>query len=316
MSDLALVTGGAGFIGGHLAERLLREGWSVRVLDDFSSGREENLAEVRHHVELLRGDLRDGALLARALAGARVVFHQAAIPSVPHSVADPLGSDAVNAHGTLGVLEGARRAGVERVVFASSCAVYGDDDTLPKHEALPACPLSPYALQKRTGESYCRLYAQLYGLTTVALRYFNVYGPRQNPDGDYAAAIPRFLRAGLKGEPISLHGDGEQTRDFVYVGDVVNANLLAAQAPGAAGRVVNVASGTEISVKHLAERILALTGSSAPLRHVGARAGEVRRSVADLGAAQQLLGYKPSVDLPTGLRRTLEHLRAKGGFAA
>ena len=312
----ALVTGGAGFIGSHLAERLVREGWEVRVLDDFSTGREENLADVRGRIELLRGDLRDRALVARGVAGAELVFHHAAIPSVPRSVEDPLRSDAVNVHGTLGLLESARAAGVRRVVFAASCAAYGDGGDLPKREDAAVRPASPYALQKYVGERYCRLYSELFGFPTVALRYFNVFGPRQNPDGDYAAAIPRFIRACLRGEPPRIFGDGAQTRDFVYVDDVIGANLLAAEAEPAVGSVVNVASGVETSVNELVEAVRGLTGFAGQAVYAPRRVGDVERSVADIGAARALLGWAPTVSLREGLRRTIASFRAAGGMAA
>ena len=241
---MALVTGGAGFIGSHLVEGLIESGWRVRVLDDFSSGFEENLAAVRDRLEVLRADVWDPVALARAAEGAEVVFHQAAIASVPRSVDEPFETHDVNLSGTVRVLEEARSAGVRRVVFAASAAIYGEGDAAPKHEALPPAPASPYALQKYAGESYCQLFSRFHGLETVALRYFNVYGPRQSPGSAYASVIPLFVRACLKGEPARIYGDGSQTRDFVYVRDVVRANLLAADAPdlGDAGR--------ELRVKH------------------------------------------------------------------
>jgi len=307
----ALVTGGAGFIGSHLVDRLLADGWSVRLLDDFSSGREANLAHLNGSAELLRGDLRDRALLARALAGVEVVFHQAAVPSVPRSVAEPERTNDVNVTGTLGVLEASRTAGVRRVVFASSSSAYGDTPVLPKVETLPPCPLSPYALQKYAGERYCQLYHRLYGLETVALRYFNVFGPRQDPASEYAAVIPRFATACLAGEAPVVYGDGEQTRDFTFVGDAVAANVLAADAAFASGEVVNVAGGRRVSLNELLREISALTGASVAARYQPARAGDVRDSLADLGRARALLGYEPKTDLRSGLARTLEHLRER-----
>ncbi len=312
-SRKALVTGGAGFIGSHLADALLAGGWDVRLLDDFSSGRPANVAQLEGSAELLRGDLRDRGLLARALAGVEVVFHQAAVPSVPRSVAEPERTNDVNVTGTLGLLEASRQAGVRRVVFASSSSAYGDTPVLPKVESLPPCPLSPYALQKYAGERYCQLYHRLYGLETVALRYFNVYGPRQNPESEYAAVIPRFVTACLAGEAPVVFGDGGQTRDFTYVGDAVAANLLAADAPGAPGAVVNVAGGRRVSLNELLSAIRALTGAKQAARHEPPRAGDVRDSLADLSRAKQLLGYEAKVDLHTGLAKTIEHLRAAGG---
>ncbi|UCE87976.1 MAG: SDR family oxidoreductase, partial [Deltaproteobacteria bacterium] len=284
----ALVTGGAGFIGSHLVDRLVAEGCAVRVLDDLSSGREENLARSADRIELYRGDLCDEPLLARALEDVELVFHQAAIPSVPRSVAEPLRTHAVNADGTLLLLETARRAGVRRVVFAASSSAYGESEALPKVESMPASPLSPYALQKYTGEVYCRLYATLYGLETVSLRYFNVFGPRQNPESEYAAVIPRFICAYLRGEAPRVFGDGEQTRDFTYVSDAVEANLLAARAPRADGAVVNVAGGRQTSVNDLAYEIRQLTGATLDPVYAPPRVGDVRHSVADLARAREL----------------------------
>jgi UDP-glucose 4-epimerase len=305
----ALVTGGAGFIGSHLVDALLARGWRVRVLDDFSSGRERNLEGSLASVELLRGDLREEALLERAVAGAEVVFHQAAVPSVPRSVAEPLRTHEVNATGALRVLESARRAGVRRVVFAASSSAYGDTPELPKLETMAANPRSPYALQKWAGETYCRLYHELYGLETVALRYFNVYGPRQDPKSEYAAVVPRFVTACLRGESPVVYGDGGQTRDFTFVEDAVRANLLAADAPRAAGAVVNVAGGRRISLLELLGQIAELVGCAVAPHHEPARAGDVRDSLADLSRARDLLGFEPQVSLREGLARTIESFR-------
>jgi len=311
----ALVTGGAGFIGSHLVDALLAAGWQVRVLDDFSSGREENLEASRDSLDLLRGDLRDPDVLARVVAGVDTVFHQAAVPSVPRSVAEPLRTHEVNSSGTLRLLEAARQGGVRRVVYAASSSAYGDTPQLPKVETMPANPRSPYALQKWTGETYCRLYSELYGLETVALRYFNVYGPRQNPASEYAAVVPRFIVACLRREQPVVYGDGGQTRDFTFVEDAVRANLLAADAPGAVGAVINVAGGRRVSLNELLAAIAELCGAPVTARHEPARAGDVRDSLADLGRARSLLGYEPAVPLRQGLLRTIESLRksANGG---
>jgi nucleoside-diphosphate-sugar epimerase len=308
----ALVTGGAGFIGGHIVERLLLEGWEVRVLDDFSTGRAENLESVASQIELLKGDIRDVALVTRAVEGMEVVFHEAAVPSVPRSVEEPVRTNDVNVNGTLNVLEQARQAGVRRVVYAASSSAYGDTPTLPKIESMPANPMSPYALQKYVGEVYCRLYANLYGLETVALRYFNIYGPRQNPDSEYAAVIPRFLRACLQGESPHIYGDGEQTRDFTFVGDAVQANLLAADAKRASGHVMNVGGGARTSLNLLLETIRQITGTKLPAIHEPARAGDVRDSLAALDRAGDLLGYVPGTSLRQGLERILESVRPAG----
>jgi nucleoside-diphosphate-sugar epimerase len=305
----ALVTGGAGFIGGHLAEGLLAAGWSVRVLDDFSSGRESNLTGCGGRIDLVRGDVRDPATLERALDGVEVVFHQAAVPSVPRSVAEPLRTNSVNIEGTLTVLETARAARVRRVVYAASSSAYGDDPAQPKVESMAATPLSPYALQKIAGEEYCRLYHALHGLETVSLRYFNVYGPRQDPESEYAAVIPRFATAALSGAPAEIYGDGEQTRDFIFVGDAVEANLLAADAKAAPGRVMNVASGRRTSLNQLWEEICDLVGVTLEARYAAPRPGDVRDSLASVERAGELLGYEPSVDLREGLRQTIESFR-------
>lgn len=306
----ALVTGGAGFIGSHLVDGLLREGFEVRVLDDFSSGREENLRHVLDQIELVKGDVRDADAVARAVEGVEVVFHEAAVPSVPRSVAEPLRTNDVNVNGTLLVLEQARQAGVRRVVYAASSSAYGDTPTLPKVESMPPNPMSPYALQKYVGEVYCRQYAALYGLETVALRYFNIYGPRQNPDSEYAAVIPRFMKACLRGEAPRVHGDGGQTRDFTFVGDAIRANLLAADAPRASGHVMNVGGGARTSLNELLETIRQVTGTKVQAVHEPARAGDVRDSLAALDRAGDLLGYVPQVSLREGLGRLLEAMQA------
>ena len=304
-SRRALVTGGAGFIGGHLVEGLLADGWSVRVLDDFSSGREENLAGCRDGVELIRGDVCDTEIVSAAADGADVIFHQAAIASVARSIDNPRRAHAVNLGGTLEVLEAARRRGVRRVVFAGSAAVYGDDETLPKVESLPPACLSPYALHKYASEQYLAFYERLHGLQTVALRYFNVYGPRQDPESDYAAAIPLFVRAALTREPVRIFGDGEQTRDFVHVDDVVAANLRAAVADGVSGVVLNVASGRRTRVNDLVRIIGRCAGRELVPEYAPPRAADVRHSWADIGRARQLLGYSPAVELEAGLAGTV-----------
>jgi nucleoside-diphosphate-sugar epimerase len=304
------VTGGAGFIGSHLVDRLLRDGREVRVLDDFSSGREANLEPARSKIELIRGSICDEDVVARVVEGCDVVFHQAAVPSVPRSVAEPVRTNGTNIDGTLLVLEAARRGGVRRVVFAASSSAYGDTETLPKVESMPATPLSPYALQKYVGEAYCRLYYELYGLETVALRYFNVFGPRQNPESEYAAVIPRFVRACLRGESPRIYGDGEQTRDFTFVSDAVEANVLASNAPRAAGAVINVAGGRRTSLNQLFAAIRDQTGARVEAVHEKARVGDVRHSLASLDRARELLGYAPAVELKLGLAKTIESFRA------
>lgn len=312
----ALVTGGAGFIGSHLVDGLLAAGWAVRVVDDFSSGREENLAAARARIELLRGDFAEPEVAQAAVAGVEVVFHEGAIPSVPRSVAEPLRTNRANVDGTLLVLEAARQAGVRRVVFAASSSAYGDTEVLPKVETMPAAPLSPYALQKYAGEVYCRLYHDLYGLETVALRYFNIFGPRQDPKSAYAAVVPLFATACLRGEPPTIHGDGEQSRDFTYVADAVAANLAAADAPAAPGHVINVAGGRRITLNELLAAIQRIVGSAVVPVHGPPRAGDVRDSLADLGRARALLGWQPAVSIEQGLALTIESLRGGPGATA
>lgn len=309
----ALVTGGAGFIGGHIVERLLADGWRVKVLDDFSSGRASNLVAVEGRYELFRGDLSDDDVLDAAVPGSDVIFHQGAIASVPQSVDDPLRTHQVNLTGTLRVLEAARRHGAGRVVFAASSAAYGNDESLPKREDQKPDLLSPYAAQKYGSEIYLSLFHRLYGLETVALRYFNVYGPRQDPKSDYAAVIPLFIAAALRGDTLRIHGDGEQTRDFVFVEDVVQANLAAATARCAGGRVFNVASGRRTSLNDLVRAIARGVDRELDVEHGAERVGDVKHSWADIEATRAALGYEPGVSLDEGLARTIEHFR--GGLA-
>lgn len=302
----ALVTGGAGFIGSHIVDRLVREGWEVRVLDDFSSGCEANLVASRGAFELLRGDVGDAALLQRAVEDIDVVFHLAAIASVGRSIEEPERTSEVNIGGTLALLEAARCAGVKRLIFASSAAVYGDSDALPCVESQPADCLSPYALQKHTSERYLSLYSRMHAIEAVSLRCFNVYGPRQSLSGDYASVIPLFVRAALADQPIRICGDGAQTRDFVFIDDVVEANLLAAATKGLSDTVLNVASGEQTSVNRLVETIEECMGRSLVIIQTEARVGEVRYSWSDVGRAHKQLGYTPKISLQDGLTRTIE----------
>ncbi len=303
---LYVVTGGAGFIGSHLVDALLARGDRVRVVDSFVTGRRENLAG---GIELVEGDLADGGVARDAVRGADVVLHQAAIPSVPRSVDDPLTSHRANVDATLQLLIAARDAGVRRVVYAGSSSAYGDRDGLAKREDMPTRPVSPYALQKLVGEEYMRLFTELYGLETVTTRYFNVFGPRQDPSSPYSGVIALFITAMLAGRPATITGDGSQTRDFTYVGNIVDGVLKAATAPGVAGEVINVATGREISINELADTLGRITGVSTPAVHVDARAGDVRHSRADIDKARTLLHYEPGVDLEEGLRRTVEWYR-------
>ncbi len=301
-----LVTGGAGFIGSNLADALLAQGHEVCVLDDLATGRRENVPSGATFVE---GSITDPDRLDAAVAGAEVVFHQAALGSVARSVQAPLVTDSVNAHGTLAVLDAAHRHGVRRVVLASSSSVYGGADVRPTPESTPLTPRSPYAVTKMAGEHYARVYDELYGLETVALRYFNVYGPRQRPDSAYAAVIPLFIAALRAGRSPEVHGDGRQSRDFAFIDDVVAANLAAAGAPAEAcsGKVYNVAGGQERSLLDLLDVLCTVLEVDVPAVHVDPRPGDVRHSFADLSAAAADLGYKPAVTFPEGLARTVEH---------
>lgn len=306
----ALVTGGAGFIGSHLTEALLDRGWRVRVLDDLSAGKRDNLPLEHGNLEFIEGDIRDLETCQRACRGVRWVFHQAALGSVPRSLTFPAASLAVNVGGTANVFTAARDGEVERVVFASSSSVYGDSQELPKREGREGLPLSPYALSKWMDEELADLYGRAYGMEIIGLRYFNVYGPRQDPQGAYAAVIPRFVAALLRGERPGIHGDGEQSRDFTFVADAVAANLHAAGAPKTAcGRAYNVACGRRTTVNELAETLRSLLGVDLKPHHGPPRAGDVAHSLADLTAVGEGLGYVPSVTLRQGLVRSLEYYR-------
>ena len=308
---LCLVTGGAGFIGSHIVEALVRRGESVRVLDNFCTGKRENLASVKDRVELVEADLNDAAAVGRAVAGCDVVFHQAALASVPLSIERPLDTHAACATGTLNVLDQARRAGVRRVVYAASSSAYGNNPAPRKTESLLPESLSPYAAAKLAGESYCQAFWHSYGLETVCLRYFNVFGPRQDPRGPYAAVIPLFIQSILSGKRPTIFGDGKQTRDFIYVEDVAAANLKAAAAPReAAGKVFNVGSGRPTSLLDLLLEINKILGTDIEPILAAARAGDVRDSLADISLARRGLGFDPAVNLSEGLRRTVQHYRA------
>ena len=308
--ELHLVTGGAGFIGSNLARALLDEGIRVRLLDDFSTGRKENLEGIEGDLDLVEGDVRDEETARDAVAGVSVVYHQAAIPSVVRSIHDPLTSHLVNAGGTLNLLIAAREAGVRRFVYASSSSAYGQTEQLPISEDTPPNPLSPYAVAKLAGEHYCRSFFAAYGFPTVALRYFNVFGPRQDPASEYSALIPRFAAAILSGTAPTIFGDGEQSRDFTFVADVVRANQLAAEAEGAPGRWFNVGQGGRTSVNELLAMFHRIEpGDHPPAERGPARVGEARHSQADISRAREVLGYEPQVSLEEGLRRTLDWFR-------
>lgn len=309
----ALVTGGAGFIGSHLVRRLVGMGTEVRVLDNLSTGRLGNLADVINDISFHEGDLRSPEAVTEAVRGAEVVFHEAALPSVPRSVRDPRTSLDCNVTGTLNVLIAARDTGVRRVVFASSSSVYGSNPTMPKVETLVPAPISPYAVGKLAGEGLCKSFSQVYDVETVALRYFNVFGPFQDPASQYSAVIPRFIGALLNGEAPHIHGDGEQSRDFTFIENVVQANLLAAFAgPDAVGGAFNAACGYRTTLNELVEEIAKALGVEPKSVFGPEREGDVRHSLADISAAREILKFEPTVDLATGLAETVEHYRDAG----
>jgi nucleoside-diphosphate-sugar epimerase len=302
------VTGGAGFIGSHLAQHLLADGFPVRVLDNFATGRRSNLRVLSEDAEIVEGDIQSYERVSRAVAGCEAVLHQAALPSVPRSIQDPLTSNATNVIGTLNVLLAARDQGVRRVVLASSSSVYGASPKLPKREDDPALPISPYASAKLAGESYARSFHNVYGLETVMLRYFNVFGPRQDPSSAYAAVIPSFITRLAAGESPVIYGDGEQSRDFTYIENVVQANRRALEARDVAGEVFNIACGDRVTLNRLLAELQTIVGADVPAAYAAPRPGEVRHSLADISRARERLGYEPTVGLTDGLRRTVEAL--------
>lgn len=311
MPETYVITGGAGFIGSHIAERLLRDGQHVRIVDNFVTGKRENLDALPAGFELFEISITDRPALDDAFAGADYVLHEAALPSVPRSIDDPLTSHNYNLTGTLNVLMAARDAGVKRVVYAASSSAYGDIEGEYKVETLAPRPLSPYGVQKLAGEYYCQAFTQVYGLETVALRYFNVFGPRQDETSAYAAVIPRFLAALLRGEAPIIYGDGEQSRDFTYIDNVVHGNLLALRAPGASGQMMNLATGGRVTLLDLADRLNAIVGTAIAPVHEAARSGDIRHSRADISKAEALLGFAPVVDFDEGLARTVAWFRSR-----
>jgi UDP-glucose 4-epimerase len=306
-----LVTGGGGFIGSNLARRLLERGDDVRVLDNFSTGNRRNLADVADELEIVEGELRSYERVHNATRGVEIVYHQGALPSVPRSVQDPLTTSAVNVEGTLNVLLAARDEGVRRVIYASSSSVYGNTGTLPRVESQFPDPISPYAVSKLAAERYCVSCARVYGLETVTLRYFNVFGPGQDPTSQYAAVVPRFIAAIDMSEPVPIHGDGEQSRDFTYVDNVVEANVLAAEASEASGRVLNIATGEPRTVNALADVIGEVLGKAVEKEYLPERTGDVRDSWADVAEARRLLGWEPRIALEEGLRLSAEAFLAR-----
>jgi len=312
VSTTYLVTGGAGFIGSHLVEALVAAGETVRVIDNFATGRPENLAPFRERIAFYQVDITDRAALDEPFQGVDYVLHQAAIPSVPRSVDDPLGTHDANVNGTVNVLDAARRAGVRRVVYAASSSAYGEIAGDYKREDMAPQPLSPYAAAKLAGEHYCQAFYHVYGLETVVLRYFNVFGPRQDPTSQYAAVIPLFITAMLQGRQPTIFGDGLQSRDFTYVANVVHGNLLACTAPAAVGQVINLACGESISLLDLVAALNAILGTSIRPRHADPRPGDIKHSRADITRARRLLDYAPQVSFQDGLARTVDFFRAAG----
>lgn len=304
-----LITGGAGFIGSNIAEKLVEKGEDVRILDNFSTGRRENIAPLLDKIELIEGDIRDLPTVKEAVKGIDYILHQGAIPSVPRSIASPIESNEANANGTLNLLVAARDEGVKRVVYASSSSVYGDTPELPKREDMRPNPLSPYAVAKLAGEYYCQVFFKIYGLETVCLRYFNVFGPRQDPTSQYAAVVPKFITAILLGKSPTIYGDGLQSRDFTYIENVVNANLLAAQSPGTAGKFYNMACQKRFTLLELIDVLNEILGTRIEPVHADPKPGDVKHSLADITRAKNELGFKVEVDFKEGLKRTIEWMK-------
>ena len=311
MSHLHLVTGGAGFIGSHIVRRLVENGEYVRVIDNLCTGSSDRLAGVVAAIEFVQADLAEPEVAERAVNSVDYVIHQAAIPSVQRSIRDPIASNRANITATLNLLEACRKRGVNKFVYAASSSVYGDTVVLPKREEMPANPLSPYALQKHVGERYCAMYHALFGLETVSLRYFNVFGPGQDPNSEYAAVIPKFITRLLAGQAVTVFGDGEQSRDFTYVENVVEANLRALRAEGAGGKVVNVGCGRRFSLNQLIGMMERLLGVKARVEYLPPRPGDVRDSLAAIDLARKVLGYEPRVSIEEGLKRTVESFTKK-----
>ena len=306
---LYLVTGGAGFIGSNISEELVKRGEKIRILDNFSTGKRENIVKFKDGIELIEGDLRDLEIVKRAMVGVDFVLHQGALPSVERSIKDPLTTTRVNILGTLNVLLVALQLGVKRVVYASSSSVYGDTPTLPKKEGMKTGPQSPYAVTKLIGEEYCRIYYSSYGLEIVCLRYFNVFGPRQDPGSQYAAVIPKFITLMLRGKSPPIYGDGEQSRDFTFIDNVVEANLEACKAKGASGGVFNIACGKSVTINELVQRLNGILQIGIEPTYQSPRKGDVRHSLADISQAQKTLHYSPEIGFGTGLEKTVQWFR-------
>jgi nucleoside-diphosphate-sugar epimerase len=304
-----LVTGGAGFIGSNLTKALLESGHSVRILDNFSTGKRENLGPFQDKIELIEGDLRSYHIVHEAVRDIEVVFHQGALPSVPRSINDPITTNQVNVEGTLNILDAAKDAGVRRVIYASSSSIYGENPALPKQEDMTPLPISPYAVAKLAGEKYCQAFTRSYGLETVALRYFNVFGTGQDPKSQYAAVIPLFITAFLDGGHIQINGDGEQSRDFTFIDNVVQANMKAAVAEGAVGEVFNVACGDRTSLNQILDNLRKVTEVEVDVDYGPDRPGDVKHSMADISKARNILGYNPVISAEEGLRRSITWYR-------
>ncbi len=307
-----LVSGGAGFIGSNIVEELLRRDYHVRVIDNFSTGKRENLRQFENDVELFEGDVRSYHLVSQAVKGVDLIFHQAALPSVPRSINDPITTNEVNVVGTLNVLDAARDHDVEGLVYASSSSIYGDNPELPKHEGMPANPLSPYAVSKLAGEKYCSVYAQLYGIRTTALRYFNVFGPRQDPASQYSAVIPKFIQSMLRGSSPIIFGDGTQSRDFTFVSNIVQANILAATEVHEKGLVFNCATHGRVTLNEMVASLNGILGTDIKPEYHDQRSGDIKHSYADISSFSQVAGYRPDVSFEAGLKLTVDWNKTYG----
>ena len=301
-----LVTGGAGFIGSNIAKRLVEKGYSVRVIDNFATGNRMNLEELKDDIELIEGDIRDFWTVVKATKSIDYILHQAALPSVPRSIDNPLTTTEVNINGTLNILEAARFNNVQRIVYASSSSVYGDSPVMPKEESMKPMPKSPYAITKLAGEEYCMNFHRLYGLETVAIRYFNVFGPKQNPFSQYSAVIPKFISLLKQGKAPTIYGDGLTSRDFTFIENVVNANLLACEKKAAAGNVINVACNKAYTLNEMVEKLNKILGTNLEPLHGPDKKGDVKHSLADITKAREILGYEVQIDFDEGLKKTVE----------
>ncbi len=306
-----LITGGAGFIGSNIAKRLVRDGESVRVIDNFSTGKKNNIDEIKDKIDVIEGDIRDTESVLKAVKDVDFIIHQAALPSVPRSIKDPVTANDVNVTGTLNLLNAAKNSKIKRFVYASSSSVYGDTPILPKREDMPPNPQSPYAVTKLTGEYYCSVFYKVYGLPTVSLRYFNVFGPYQDPESQYAAVIPKFINSVLHHNSPVVYGDGEQSRDFTFIDNVVDANILSCRNDKSSGKVLNIACGNRYTLNRLLTEVSYLTGNKANPQFIEPRSGDIRHSQADISSARELIGYRPKIDFREGLKRTVEWFKGQ-----